>query len=150
MRRGLPKELKSIKLNLSKVEKTELYNRVSKDAHLYYVRDENRQPVGSVAILLDCGVVCRGISICSIGEPFRKKKARYQAIERLYHAVLYKINSEQMRIDFNPDEFYKVGQKSIDRFIALISKNTGGTGFSSKSEFDVKPTNLESKILKVS
>jgi hypothetical protein len=66
--------------------------------HHYYVRNEKHQPIGVVALCLKDGrIPCRGISICSLDEPFLKKDGIAIAVGRVKTAMINCFSSEPMQ-----------------------------------------------------
>jgi hypothetical protein len=100
--------------------------------HYYYLRDENRRPVITVAVadILDDGVVCRGVAICSDKELPVKRIGRDIARGRLIKALVNREDSEP-----------------VQRFEAVDVMMCEDLYTDFKSSYDVEPTEFELGLL---
>jgi hypothetical protein len=82
--------------------------------HYYYVRDENKRPMVTVAVadFDNDGTVCRGIAICSQKEMPVKKVGRDIARGRLIKAFVNKMNTMPIQRMNDVVDLYDVEFKS--------------------------------------
>jgi hypothetical protein len=103
------------------------------DVVYYYLRDENNQPYGCVAIIEnEDGTINRGVSLCSVADVFKKDCARGIAFKRLNDS--YKIKKT---VYF---EKYLGDKSTCPISLEDVVNNT-------KMAHQVKPTDKEYRML---
>lgn len=123
--------------------------------HVYTQNMDNgvvtNQLAGTVAVgMLPTGVVCRGISICSVTENFSRGKGMKWAIKRLLSAVDQGANSEPIQtVEQRKENESRVDEAalSVERFAEAFRQTEGHFPFAWKVCYDTTLTPKEEKIL---
>ena len=127
---------------------------MSNDIHVYYLRDTNRKPYATIAIKkTEDSVWCRGVSICSVDDPFNKRIGKQIAIDRLNKAINTK-KSDIIKEYMGNEPLYLHKSATIDKYIEQMDVLAGDNVYENvknykieyKSAYDAKLTKYEDRI----